>query len=204
MNPSPTPSARLAAAIIAALALASFLVQPFVPEGGWWTNAAARFRYFTTWANTGALVVMALVALGRRPGRAVLVSLVASLAVVGLVYWGLLAADHHPVGWDAATNQIDHTVVPLAVLGWWFAFAPSAERADRMAPLLPAVVAPPLIYAVFALIYGKSTGFYPYFFSDQPRLGWAMFLLANLGLALLFAMIGAALVAIRYRLRLQS
>ena len=190
--------ARLTAAAIAFVLAVSLAIQPTLGEAGYLANFAGLFRYFTIWSNAAALVVMALVAFGRMPGRAVLASLAASLTVVGVVYWALLAGEHQPIGLDRLTNQVYHTLVPIGYLGWWFAFAP---RSDRIAPLLPTVMAPPLIYAVFAFIVGRSTGFYPYFFSNQPELGWGPFLLANAALALFFAGVGAVLVAVQARLR---
>ena len=189
--------ARLSAAALAVLLAVSLAIQPTLDEGSYAANLAGLFRYFTIWSNAAALVVMTLVALGRAPGRAVVASLVTALTVVGVVYWGLLAGDHQPVGIDRLTNQVYHTIVPLAVAAWWFAFAP---RSDRIAPHLPAIMAPPLIYAVFAFVVGRLTGFYPYFFSNQPELGWGPFLLANTALTLFFAGVGAVLLALQAKL----
>ena len=186
--------ARLSAAALAALLAGSLAIQPTLGEGSYAANFAGLFRYFTIWSNAAALVVMALVAIGRTAGRAVLASLVTALTVVGAVYWGLLASEHQPVGIDRLTNQVYHTIVPLAVVAWWFAFASPSER---IAPHLPAVMAPPLVYAVFAFVVGRLTGFYPYFFSNQPELGWGPFLLANTALAVFFAGVGAVLLALQ-------
>ena len=74
---------------------------------------------------------------------------------------------------------------------WWLRFTP---RAPSTKALIPIIMVPPLSYGAFALVLGQMTGFYPYFFTDLPALGWSMFLLSNLVLAIVFGALGAGLV----------
>ena len=188
--------ARFFAAVIAITAGLALAAQPTLGEGSYLENAAAVLRFFTIWSNVAACIVMTLAALGKPAGRGIMAALATALTVVCVVYWALLSGEHHPVGFDRVTNQSHHTFVPLATIAWWFAYAP---RAERIAPLLPAVMVPPLAYGVFALILGQLTGFYAYFFLDQPALGWGQFGLNNALLTVFFAGLGALLIALHRR-----
>ncbi len=157
-------------------------------------NLGGMVRYFTIWGNVAATLIMGLVAAGRQVPRAVLASLATSLAVVGMVYWLLLAGYHTPTGLGWYTNQIHHTFVPAGVIAWWYRFT---DPAPAITPMLPAIMAPALSYGLFALILGEVTGFYAYFFINLPELGWPMFLLNNAGLALFFAALGASMVGLK-------
>ncbi|WFL76050.1 Pr6Pr family membrane protein [Altererythrobacter arenosus] len=155
---------------------------------------ALLFRFFTIWSNFAAGLVMGWIASGRHIPRAALFALATALTIVALVYWALLAADHHPVGLDWWTNLAFHGLIPAGVIGWWMVV--TRHDAARWA-LLPFVMIAPVIYTMFALGYGELTGFYAYFFLDKSALGWGQ-LLANIaGLALFFMAMGAALMGIR-------
>jgi hypothetical protein len=185
---------RLLAGIIAAAAFAALAVQPILGDGSYLANLAAMVRFFTIWGNIAACIVMAAIALGARVSTKVMAGLATMLAIIGLVYWGLLAGEHHPAGVDRITNQFHHTIVPLTVIVWWLAYTPPSPSIIR---LVPAIMAPPLTYSAFALVQGHLTGFYAYFFIDLPTLGWVNFLISNVVLAVVFALLGAGMVAIK-------
>ncbi|WP_284126520.1 Pr6Pr family membrane protein [Parerythrobacter aestuarii] len=185
---------RVLAGIVALTAFGALAVQTTLGDGSVPENAAGLARFFTIWSNIGTAVVMALAASGRAIPRGVLAALVTALTVVAVVYWTLLATDHHPVGLDRYTNQVFHTIVPVAVLVWWFRFV---EPAPAILPMVPAIMVPPLAYGAFAYLLGEFTGFYAYFFLDLPRMGWVNFLISNALLAAFFGMLGATLVAIK-------
>jgi hypothetical protein len=192
-----TPSARVAAAVIAISAIGALALQTTLNldrDGSPLVAAGLLLRFFTIWSNLAAGIVMAVVALGKRVAPAILHALATALAIVGTVYWALLAGDHHPVGLDRVTNQFHHTLVPAATILWWFAFAPRPRAGWRA---LPAVMVAPVAYAVFALGYGAVSGFYAYFFLDAGTLGWGQLALNIVGLALFFLLVGALLMAIK-------
>lgn len=193
-NAAASSNARGLAGIISVLAVGALAVQTTLGDGSVPENALGLARFFTIWSNIGAAMVMALAASGRTIPRGVLTALVTALTVVMMVYWGLLATDHHPVGLDRYTNQVFHTIVPVATLVWWFRFI---EPAPAILPLVPAIMVPPLSYGAFAFVLGELTGFYAYFFLDLPKIGWINFLISNVLLAAFFAMLGATLVAIK-------
>ncbi|APE29277.1 Integral membrane protein [Aurantiacibacter gangjinensis] len=180
------------AAIIALCAFAALAVQTTLGDGSILQNLGAMLRYFTIWSNVAACLVMAWIALGGQPPRAVMAALTTAITVVGVVYWGLLAATHDPVGLDRITNQFHHTFVPLATVAWWLAFTPPNPRVWSV---VPAIMVPPLAYGAFAFVHGELTGFYAYFFLDLPAQGAAGFIIANIVLALFFALVGAGLVS---------
>ena len=86
-------------------------------------NLALMLRYFTIWSNMAAALLLGWVALRGKLDARIAFALATALAMVGIVYHLLLSADHHPVGWDWYTNQMHHTVVPLATVFWWLAFS---------------------------------------------------------------------------------
>ncbi|MFN2098926.1 Pr6Pr family membrane protein [Altererythrobacter sp. MF3-039] len=192
-----TQPARIAAATIAILAFGTIALQTTINQGGEtgpFAALALLFRYFTIWSNFAAGAIMALVASGKRVTPWILFALATALTQIGVVYHGVLAADHHPVGLDWWTNLMFHTVIPLATVGWWLV----NSRGDGMTwRSLPLVMIAPVIYTLFALIYGELTGFYAYFFLDLPTLGWSQLALNIMGLAAFFMLLGAALLGIR-------
>lgn len=192
-DPIPTKG-RITAGTIAIIGIISLGLQSTLGESSVIANAGGLMRYFTIWGNVAACVAMGLAAMGRQIPRSAMAALATALTVIGLVYWALLAADHHPVGLDRMTNQVFHTFVPLATVLWWLRYTP---RIAAIIPALPMIMAPPLAYGLFAFVLGEITGFYAYFFLDLPALGWLQFLISNIVLAIFFAMMGAGLVAIK-------
>ena len=185
-------TSRALAGAIALIAALSIIVQPLLRDGAYLANLGGMVRYFTIWGNIAACLAMGWIAFGGRISRAMMASLAAALAVIGLVYWGLLAGYHNPTGFARITNQVHHTFVPVATIVWWLRYSPPLPK---IAPALPVIMAPPLTYGAFSLAVGELTGFYPYFFVNLPELGWTQFLLNNLFLALFFAGLGAVMIA---------
>ena len=189
--------ARIAAGVISLSAFTALAVQCTLNlerDGSPLVSAALLMRYFTIWANLGSALVLGWVALKGRIHAAVPFALATALAIVAFVYWLLLSADHHPVGWDRYTNQMHHTIVPAATILWWAVFTRVGEAGLRSIPL---VTVAPLTYTAFALAYGASSGFYPYFFLDVPRFGMAQVALNLVGLAIAFMLFGALLLGVR-------
>lgn len=185
---------RIFAACIAGAASASLAIEIAVGQGSVLANAAGLLRFFTIWGNVAACAVMGWAAFGRPVSPKVMAALVTMLTVIGSVYWALLAADHHPEGWQIVTNQAFHTLVPIAVVAWWLRFTPPSADVSS---LIPAIMTPPLAYGAFAVVLGELTGFYAYFFLDLTRLGIFQFAISNVVLAAFFAMVGAGLATMK-------
>ena len=197
MDQPSSPFARPAAAIIVIVALGALALQTALNlerDGSPLVSAGLLLRFFTIWGNLAAGLVMGWIALGRRMAPEIVHALATALAIVGLVYWLLLAGMHHPEGLDRITNQFHHTLVPLTTILWWLAFGQRSESVLRSVGV--AMIAP-VAYAVFALAYGAASGFYAYFFLDAGELGWAQLAINIFGLAVLFSLVGALLLGVK-------
>lgn len=201
MNPAFSRAARVSAALISLLAIGSLVAQvignmlrgdAFVPVVGW------MFQFFTIWGNLGAGLVFGWIASRGTIEPRVPFALAAALVIIAAVYHLLLASMHHPEGLDWWTNIAHHSVVPAAGVVWWLLFSRDGLAGWRS---LPVVMLVPLIYGGFALVNGAVTGFYPYFFLDQPSLGLGMVLLNMVGLAILFMAVAALLLLVRKLIR---
>lgn len=152
--------------------------------------------FFTILANGGAAVVASAVVL--RPqsalaGTRARLMAASSVLVVGLVYWFALRGLHALTGLHHLANIILHYVTPLAWLLLWLA-APDGKPKWRD---LGWAVAPPAVYAVYALLRGAADGWYAYWFLDPSRQSPGA-LAASMAAILAGVMaIGAALIALR-------
>ena len=188
---------RTIAAIISLAAFIGLVVQSTLNlerDGSPLVSFALLLRYFTIWSNLAAAVLFAWIAFKGSIHRAVPFALATALTIVAIVYHALLAADHHPVGLDWYTNQMHHTVIPAATVGWWLAFTRPLDNGWKDLPL---VMIAPVIYTVFALVYGEMSGFYAYFFLDVPQYGYGRVFANIAGLALVFMLFGALLLGLR-------
>ena len=190
-------TARTIAAIISVAVFASLATQIAInitPDTPALLAFGRMMRFFTIWTNLAAGLTFGWVAWRGDADRRVLFSLATAIVIVAVVYHLLLAGEHHPVGLDWWTNLLFHTLIPVATVGWWLAYA-------RLSLLhwqsLPVVMLVPVLYTIFALVNGALTGFYPYFFLNLPELGWANLLIATAGLSLLFLAVAALLPGLR-------
>ena len=191
------PIARIFAALIALTVMATLIIQTNLNldrDGSPLAAFGLLMRFFTIWTNFAAGLIMGWIAWRGRTDERVTFALATAITIVAVIYHALLAADHHPDGPGWWTNQMFHSAIPVATLGWWFAFSRPSQMGWRS---LPWVMVVPVIYTVFAQIVGALSGFYPYFFLDLPKLGWAMLLVNLVGLSLFFMAVAAVLLGIR-------
>ncbi|WP_442638807.1 Pr6Pr family membrane protein [Roseicyclus sp.] len=143
-------------------------------------------RFFTILTTALVAVAFTTVAVSRTRGLSapLLAALTLSAVVTGVVYHVMLAEFWNPTGLGLVADWGLHTIVPLAVLLWWFRHAPKTSLgwAD-----LPAFVVWPSVYSAYALGLGTVDGVYPYPFIDPTVAGpWPVVAtLAQLGLAML-------------------
>ena len=193
----PSYPSRALAALTAATALAAIALQlplaataPGRPPdtAAWWWLAG----YFTILTNGAVALLMGATALGVRLSARLQGGLVLSILMVGLVYHALLARLWAPEGLAWWTDQALHTATPLLTLAWWLCFG------DRHVTLrdLPFWLIWPAIYAVYALVRGALTSFWPYPFLDADTLGWPQIALNVAGMVLAFAALGLCLIAL--------
>ena len=169
MNPSTATAAlRIGAAALVVVAIVATMsaAQPVV--------LVNFFGYFTVQGNVlGAVVaVVGAIRLVRGAPRSTAWTVVhwaaaTYLAVVGVVYWAVLAplgaAGGVAVPW---ANIVLHAVTPvLAILDLLLA----PDRARPPVRLLPAVLVYPLVWTVVVLVRGATDGWVPYPFLDPSQ-----------------------------------
>ncbi|WP_157219656.1 Pr6Pr family membrane protein [Flavisphingomonas formosensis] len=115
------------------------------------------------------------------------------IAVVMGIYIALLNGliPLSPAGW--VIDRILHYIVPPLFLLDWVALTPHGSLRWTDAPRW---VVPPLAYAAWTFGHGAVTGFYPYPFVDVTKLGAGQVTINSCAVALLFLLLGLALVAI--------
>lgn len=193
-----SPVARAAAAVLAllgagflglqaAIIVGDFAARDLPPLVALWRLSG----YFTILTNLWVTLALAAVALGHPPVPRWLTAATLAILLVGLVYHLLLAQQLVPGSARWIADHGVHSLMPLAMLGWWLAFVPKAGLGARD---LPAFMAWPLAYGLYALARGAAEGWYPYFFIEVPRLGYGAVLRNIAGLGLGFAVAGLLLV----------
>jgi hypothetical protein len=154
--------------------------------------------YFTILTNLLVAVMATGIAAGRAgllgapPGR---MAVTAAIVLVGAVYWLLLAALWQPEGAQLIADFALHSIMPiLAAFLWWTMRDGTLAWRD-----VPKAAIWPAAYACYALARGQIDGWYAYWFFDPSRQDFGGMAAAIIGLSLLVAAIGAALVAIDRR-----
>ncbi len=196
-----TPLARRFAAPLAVIGWSALALQLAVSVGlsreagqsvaiGLW-----RFiGYFTILTNVRVALAFTRLARGGAVASAPFTGVVLAIGVVGVVYETVLSGvvpAMTPVWWIA--DRALHYVMPIATVAWWLAFTPKAELeyGDAIRWLRY-----PLGYLVYALLRGAIDGWYPYFFVDASRLGYARALTNAAALTLAMLVAGLLLVAV--------
>ena len=191
MFPALSSNARLSAAFVALLALASVGMR-FIYDHSLSTTSAADTvwvlaRFFTILTLCLVALTFSLAAV-RRNGVAPawLAALTLAVLLSGAVYHLLLA---HLVSFSGLGLWADHglhTATPVACFAWWVAFAPKETLAYRD---LPVFVVWPIVYVAYALARGAQDGIYPYPFMDLTELTSAA-VITNLAGLLIVLLIG--------------
>lgn len=192
--PERRAQARIAAALVAALALSALWLHLHVglmrhPDRAVLSELWRIGRYFTILTTALVALSFAWIAVAGLPRAGWSAGLVLWTAIVGAVYHALLARELTGLRWLADLGL--HTVVPLAVLLWWLAYAHKTGLGRRHALLW---LIWPALYVTYALIRGEMDGRHPYFFVDPARIGWSGVALWCAGLGLVFWLAGLALV----------
>lgn len=150
--------------------------------------------YFTILTNVLVAVAFTRLALARPIAPAPFTGRILAIAIVGVVYHTILAdvvPPTTPAWWLA--DRVLHYVMPASAVAWWLAFTPKAglEYRDAVRWLRY-----PLSYLAYALLRGAIDGWYPYFFIEASRLGYARALTNAAALTLAMLVAGLLLVAV--------
>ena len=158
------------------------------------------FSYFTILTNLLAALALTapLVRADSRLGRwganvHVRAALAMYIAVVGLTYHLLLANVWARQGLAWLANSLLHYVMPVAFVLDWLMFTPKGHLRwiDAIRWL-----AFPLIYVMWTVLHGFTSGWWPYWFVNVEQLGWGktgFWAAAMLGL---FLAVGLAVVGL--------
>jgi len=155
-----------AVSAVAATAMAGIILQAAAAPSV--AAALSIFGYFTIQSNVGvaavALVELAALARGRRPGRGLAVArgwTLLAIGVTGIVFLLMLSSVWRPSGIQGVANVLLHYASPAAAFAYWAAFAEKGLLRPRDGALW---LAHPLLYMAGAEAVGAFTGRLPYWF----------------------------------------
>lgn len=192
---------RIIAGVIAVVGLFSLMLQfvlamtnPIEPEPGLAERFIRFFSYFTVLTNiivaltTTAMAFFPASKSGRFAARPTVQAAVAVyISIVGLVYSLFLRSVWDPQGWQSVADHALHDVVPLAYVIYWIVFA-TKHGLTWFEPLKWLTY--PLFYCVYSLARGAIAMWYPYWFVDVTKLGYATALTNTAFVLIAFMIVG--------------
>jgi len=193
---------RMAAAAIGwfALGLQYVLIVKYKTDGDLIAGAIRFLSFFTLLSNVLVALAMTLpwLAPDTRLGRfflapGVRTAILVYIVIVAAIYHLLLRKLWDPQGWELVADTIEHIVAPTLYFIDWFLFVPKGTLKFRSAFVWLVF---PMAYAVYTVIHGALTGFYPYPFIDESELGYDKMLLNVTGLTVAFGGLGLVLVGV--------
>jgi hypothetical protein len=163
------------------------------------------FSYFTIQTNLLVAICFTILLLNpqSRWGRffsrqQTLSAITVYIVIVGLIYNTILRFLWEPHGLQKIVDELLHTLIPLAVLVYWFVF--TAKDRLQWKDVFPWLIYP-FTYIVYILVRGSISGFYPYPFINTQRLGLNKVLVNAVGIAVVFICVSLLLVALAKSLR---
>lgn len=205
MSSIPSRAPRVAAIAVAAVAWFGMALQFYVSAGlmranghGWLHIVVRYFSFFTVVTNAlvAVTVTVPLVRPGSRAGRffslpSVRAAVASYIALVGISYSLLLRHIWDPKGMAMVSDITQHDVVPILYVLFWMFLEPKGALRWRDLPLW---LIYPLTYVTMAMIQGALNGFYPYYFIDVGKLGYAGALAGMVKLFVALLLIGLVIV----------
>jgi hypothetical protein len=187
---------NLARLAFAATAIVAMTYQ-FAASANTAFQKANFFSFFTIQSNVLGVTALAALVLVPRARRTPLFdgarsAAVLYLAITGVVFALLLAGLQEEL--QTSEEWVDfvvHKLMPVVLFADWLV-DPPRHRLPRWTVL--AWLAYPLAWLGYTLIRGEAEGWYPYPFVDASELGYDGVLVRSVGLAVGFALAGAALL----------
>jgi hypothetical protein len=169
-------------------------IEGVVEAGGSPLFGVGRFLgYFTIITNITCMIVMAMAAFGKLKNMNWLSAVTTYMIILCMVYWLLLSKNNHATGWKFFVDSLLHYVLPIGTLIGWFVAFPK----HSLTWIQPVTwLAYPVSYSFYSMARGAIEGWYPYFFLDASKYGYAKVAVNILGLAVLFLVAGLILVAV--------
>ena len=193
---------RFIAAAIGFIALVlQFVLEVRLPRGpGLFGSTVHFFSYFTVLANVAAALAMLVpvMAPASRLGRflslpSVRTAIAGYLLIVGGTYLFFLRHVGSDQGLERVADQLMHYVTPVLFTIDWLAFVPKGH-----VPWTTILISllPPLVYGLWTMVHGATTGWYPYPFVDMRSVGYQEGLMNMAGFLAVFLAVDLALVLI--------
>lgn len=171
---------RIAQLIIAFVTWTAVLLQFYLQIANRTTAVSeAVIRYFSYFTIlTNLLVAVCFSSLLLKESKAerffkqptVITAVTVYILIVGLVYNLILRSQWNPQGLQLLADYMLHSITPLSALFYWIIYVPAREVSWKHTP---SWMLYPLFYLVYVIIRGSFSNFYPYFFIDVSKLGYA-------------------------------
>ena len=172
--------------------IAQFIVQQ---QNGPADHAESLIRFFSYYTILTNLLVGVYVTVqwAARPGRrsgfffspSVQTAVALHITVVGLIYNLLLRQLWDSSGLQAILHDLLHTVIPLLMIIYWWRWVDTRRLTFRN---IPAWLIYPALYAIFVMIRGHFSDWYPYPFLDVIKLGYPKVLFNSAMLIVVFVL----------------
>lgn len=178
---------KLVAGLLVAMIVFAEAAEIFIPLSRGEFKPQEHFAYFTTW--TSCLIALCAGWILVQPKHVrqqfwLLGNLTVSASIVSLVYWNLV---NTPGYWWFSSELILHTLAPITTVIFFGIFSWRHRMRTRgWQPLTWIFV--PLTYAIFVVVVGFSTRWYPYDFFNADKYGWGH------TFGMMGALLGAAII----------
>jgi hypothetical protein len=115
------------------------------------------------------------------------------IVIVGIIYNTILRFLGQLTGLQWVLNELEHLIIPLLFLIYWFIFIPKNQlQWNNFWPWLIY----PLVYVIFVFIRGSFSGFYPYPFLNVIKIGFNQALINSLYVTIAFFAVSLLFIAI--------
>ena len=91
------------------------------------------------------------------------------ITIVGIVYNVVLRSTWNPYGMQKIVDELLHSVIPALFILFWLFFTPIEQLKWKNA--FPWLIYP-IIYMIYAMIFGAVTKFFPYPFVNANEIGY--------------------------------
>lgn len=115
------------------------------------------------------------------------------ITIVGIVYQTILRQLWEPTGLQKIVDELLHSVMPICTILYWSLYE---NKSVVKWTQIPKWLVVPLIYLVYILIRGKSSGFYPYPFVNVSDLGLEKVLVNGFFIFFMFLVLSLLFLAI--------
>jgi hypothetical protein len=146
------------------------------------------FDFFTIDTNIIAALCFTYIFFGGKGRRgnffskaSTITAITVYITVVGIVYNVVLRSTWNPLGMQKLVDELLHSVIPALFILFWLFFTPIEHL--KWKNVFPWLIYP-VIYMIYAMIFGAVTKFYPYPFVNANEIGYNKALI-NAGAVLL-------------------